>query len=271
MKRALTGLLILMICIVPFRVHAATKGEENALFSAKTYLSFTAFSYQGLIEQLAYEGYSESECKYAADHCGADWFEQAVQKAEQYLSFTSFSKAGLIEQLEYEGFTKAQAEYGAAAAYGETVDKPSSQETKEITSSNIPQEPIPEQSIEAQKIKLQPGFDLSELSFQELLDLQSSVNQALWASDEWNEVTVPVGIYRVGEDIPAGRWTIKRSGSNGSYFRVGRSFKNGQVGNYAFTSDLSTQINLILEENTYIEISNYPVIFTPYTHSFAFK
>ena len=94
---------------------AATKGEENALGSAKNYLSFMSFSYDGLREQLAFEGYSDSETKYAADNCGADWNEQAALSAKNYLSFMSFSKSSLIEQLQYEGFTYEQAVYGAEA------------------------------------------------------------------------------------------------------------------------------------------------------------
>ena len=40
--------------------------------SAKDYLSVMAFSKQGLIEQLEYEGYSEKEAQYGADNCGAN-------------------------------------------------------------------------------------------------------------------------------------------------------------------------------------------------------
>ena len=94
-----------------------TSGMKNALKSAQDYLSFTAFSYSGLIDQLKYEGYSLAEATYAADHCGADWNEQAYQSAKSYLSFMSFSCSRLIEQLEYEGFTHAQAVYGVDKAY----------------------------------------------------------------------------------------------------------------------------------------------------------
>ena len=86
-------------------------GESNALESAKQYLSIMSFSYSGLIEQLEYEGYSNSEATYAADNCGANWYEQAVLSAKEYLDVMSFSRQGLIEQLEYEGFTYDQAVY----------------------------------------------------------------------------------------------------------------------------------------------------------------
>ena len=90
----------------------ATTGEKNALRKAYDYLNYTAFSYEGLIEQLEFEGYSHSEAKYAADNCGADWKEQAAQKALDYLDYSAFSYSGLIEQLEYEGFTTSEATYG---------------------------------------------------------------------------------------------------------------------------------------------------------------
>lgn len=90
-----------------------TMGQKNALESAKSYLKFTSFSYTGLIKQLEYEKYSTEDATYAADNCGADWFEQASKSAASYLKFTSFSRQRLIEQLEYEGFTHEQAVYGA--------------------------------------------------------------------------------------------------------------------------------------------------------------
>ena len=85
----------------------------NALSKAKSYLSVSAFSEKGIIEQLEYEGFSKKDAKYAAKNCGADWTQQALTKAESYLSSSSFSKKGLIEQLEYEGFEKEDAEYAA--------------------------------------------------------------------------------------------------------------------------------------------------------------
>lgn len=90
-----------------------TTGEKNALQSAKDYLNYLGgFSYEGLVEQLEFEGYTHSEAVYAADNCGADWKEQAAIKAKQYLDVMSFSRQGLIEQLEFEGFTYGQAVYG---------------------------------------------------------------------------------------------------------------------------------------------------------------
>lgn len=91
-------------------------GQKNALASAKNYLSFTAFSRDGLIHQLEYEQYSTEDAIFAVDNCGADWNEQAAKKAQQYLDMSAFSRADLVDQLLYEGFTAEQAEYGVTAA-----------------------------------------------------------------------------------------------------------------------------------------------------------
>ena len=98
--------------------NAETASQENAIESAESYLDFTGFSRQGLIEQLEYEEFSTADATYAVDHVTVDWNAEAVESAESYLDFTSFSKSGLIDQLEYEGFTPAQAQYGADMAYG---------------------------------------------------------------------------------------------------------------------------------------------------------
>lgn len=90
-----------------------TTGQKNALKSAKQYMNYSAFSYQGLIEQLEYEKYSHEDAVYAVNNCGADWNEQALKSAKSYLNYSAFSYSGLIGQLEYGKFTSDQAKYGA--------------------------------------------------------------------------------------------------------------------------------------------------------------
>lgn len=51
--------------------------------------------------------------------------------------------------------------------------------------------------------------DLTGMSYDELVQLKDQVSLAIWESEEWQEVEVPAGVYTVGEDIPAGKWTIK--------------------------------------------------------------
>lgn len=92
-----------------------TTAQENAIRSAESYLSLSAFSRSGLIEQLKFEGYSEDDATLAVDSLDVNWKEQAAKSAERYLEVSSFSRSGLIEQLEFEGYTRAQAEHGADA------------------------------------------------------------------------------------------------------------------------------------------------------------
>ena len=87
--------------------------QRNALGTAASYLRMGGFSHQRLIEQLEFEGYSNEDATFAADHCGADWMDQAEMSAKSYMRFMNFSRAGLISQLQFEGFTAEQAAHGA--------------------------------------------------------------------------------------------------------------------------------------------------------------
>jgi hypothetical protein len=97
-----------------------TTSQDNARRSAEGYLETSAFSRNGLIQQLssAYgEGFSKADAIYAVDHITVDWNEQAAKAAEGYLETSTFSRQGLIEQLSSsygDGFTYAQAVYGVS-------------------------------------------------------------------------------------------------------------------------------------------------------------
>ncbi|WP_081394870.1 Ltp family lipoprotein [Mycolicibacterium conceptionense] len=95
---------------------ASTVSQRNAVRAAEQYLDYSAFSRQGLIEQLEYEDFSTADATFAVDHITVDWNAQAAKAAKAYLDYSAFSRGGLIEQLEYEGYTPAQAAYGATAA-----------------------------------------------------------------------------------------------------------------------------------------------------------
>ena len=96
-----------------------TVAQQQAVDSAKSYLSMGGFSRAGLIQQLsssAGEGFPEAVAVFAVDHLHLNWNEQAVESAKSYLSMGGFSRAGLIQQLSSsagEGFTYAQAVYAA--------------------------------------------------------------------------------------------------------------------------------------------------------------
>lgn len=51
-------------------------------------------------------------------------------------------------------------------------------------------------------------INLSDLSFDELRELQTQISKELTTRPEWKSVPVPPGFYKIGRDIPAGEWTI---------------------------------------------------------------
>lgn len=53
------------------------------------------------------------------------------------------------------------------------------------------------------------SFDFSGLSLAQLIEVQQQLTMAMWATEEWQEVEVPQGVWIVGEDIPAGTWTVR--------------------------------------------------------------
>ena len=101
-----------------------TGPQNNAVRSAKQYLSMTGFSRNGLIHQLssdAGEGFDVSDATIAVDSMNIDWNQQAVRSAKLYLNMMGFSCKGLIKQLSSsagEKYTVDQATYGAKHADG---------------------------------------------------------------------------------------------------------------------------------------------------------
>lgn len=124
--------------------------------------------------------------------------------------------------------------------------------------------------------------DLSGMTYDELVALKDKINLAIWNSQEWQEVTVPQGVWKVGEDIPAGHWTIK---TNAPYAMVkicttlNKTGKDADIWNSDFYEVCTianpnnknydpnkhvTEIDYNLESGTYVIVDDGTVIFTPY-------
>lgn len=131
----------------------------------------------------------------------------------------------------------------------------------------------------------------SELSYDELIILKNNINLAIWMSEEWQAVTVPQGTWKVGEDIPAGHWTVKCS-EKASYATVnwgdrldengqdisflGKSSKYNNVynpKNYENRDKYPEEYSFKVTDGDYIQIENGAVVFMPYVGkpSFGFK
>lgn len=108
----------------PVEQHAVSLSgpQNNAVRSARQYLSFQGFSRNGLIQQLsssAGDGYDVADATVAVDSLQVDWNAEAVKSAKQYLSMQGFSCKGLIQQLSSSAgdkYTVSQATYGARQA-----------------------------------------------------------------------------------------------------------------------------------------------------------
>ena len=129
-------------------------------------------------------------------------------------------------------------------------------------------------------------IDLSGMSYDELIELKDRIDKAIWESAEWQEVTVPQGyVYLVGEDIPAGHWTIGVCDGAYSQITIGTTLKeNGKevkhtshdkryyyqniVSPTRFTYDAGEDMSFfdyVFEEGDYVEVKGGDVIFTPYS------
>ncbi len=122
--------------------------------------------------------------------------------------------------------------------------------------------------------------DLSGMSYDELVALKDKINLAMWECEEWQEVKVPVGVWKVGEDIPAGHWTIRSAEEDGyTHIEVGdRVSEDGKKidlsGNMYYAefvygkewdSEEQKQWDYEFKDGMYILIEKYGAIFTPYT------
>lgn len=52
------------------------------------------------------------------------------------------------------------------------------------------------------------GEGFADYTFDELHFIQQLINEEIHSRPEWKEVTVPAGVWIVGEDIPAGNYSI---------------------------------------------------------------
>lgn len=125
-------------------------------------------------------------------------------------------------------------------------------------------------------------IDLSAMTYEELVELKDKLNLAMWNSEEWQEVTVPQGVWEVGEDIPEGKWTVKAA--DRAYSRIvvcnklnklktGMDSKQKEYINEVVVSStrpmynensFAESVNIDLTEWKYVIIDKGSVVFTPY-------
>ena len=124
--------------------------------------------------------------------------------------------------------------------------------------------------------------DISNLSYDELVQLKDSINLAMWNSQEWQEVTVPQGVWIVGKDIPAGTWTVKCATDSFSSVTYGDTLNEMGTGlkysKYYHSENVTSpdykhfekdkdipEYTFTVRDGDYIEIDFASVIFMPNT------
>lgn len=112
-------------------------------------------------------------------------------------------------------------------------------------------------------------IDLSGLSYDELVSLSSRITAEIMARPEFKKVIVPPGAYKVGVEIPAGKWTITASegmcevywGKSLDEYGVEIPYSDQIDDLDDWGSKSSVTWNLV--EGTYIVVSRNAVTFTP--------
>ena len=139
-------------------------------------------------------------------------------------------------------------------------------------------------------IAMAENIDVSNLSIDELALLRDRCLMEIMKSERWQEVKVPAGVYQIGKEIPAGRWTIKPVDGDTAVVQWGTALDASgtklDVRNSDFLiaeqitspNDSYAKYNNVesvtwqLRENDYIVIESSAVIFSPYAGAeFSFK
>ena len=125
--------------------------------------------------------------------------------------------------------------------------------------------------------------DLSAMSYDELVALKDQLNKAIWESKEWQEVTVPQGLYEVGADIPEGHWTIAAADGQSISVSWGTQLNETKTnvdvtwdeGFYEYETLVSktysyyqasdrTEVDFDLKAGQYVVVDYGQAVFTPY-------
>lgn len=125
-------------------------------------------------------------------------------------------------------------------------------------------------------------FDISQLSYDQLVSLKDEINLAIWNSKDWQEVSVPKGVWVVGEDIPAGKWEIRVRDGIEAYIKWGDKLDKSGL-DYSYSGNIhvyellqsptfrgyvdgeTDRVIWDLIDGTYFIVESGDVIFTPYS------
>ena len=133
-------------------------------------------------------------------------------------------------------------------------------------------------------ILLLPAVALAEddnefmgLTYIQLMGKLGKVQRALWACEEWSSVDVYAGVYKIGEDIPAGHWTITPAADNDFYsIGYGSRLNISETGldsdsiiewmniSSDYSDARSHRLDIVLQEGYFLELGHKST-FRPYS------
>lgn len=99
---------------------------------------------------------------------------------------------------------------------------------------------------------------LSEYTFDELRILQQTINEEIRSRPEWKSVNVPSGIYTVGQQIPAGEYSIS---GDGCYIAVYRN--DSLIVNQGIASEDDFIFHIELMDGDSVKVQFGTAIFAP--------
>lgn len=105
------------------------------------------------------------------------------------------------------------------------------------------------------------SYALSDMSIDELVTLRSEINAELMERGYEKEVTIPAGTYIIGEDIPAGAYTIRHVSRSAM---VTVYDENGRISEYHSVREGEIIGKMTMLNKQTVEISSGSVIFAPY-------
>lgn len=134
------------------------------------------------------------------------------------------------------------------------------------------------------------SIELADLPLEMLVALRDQINLAIWNSQEWQEVTVPAGVWVIGKDIPEGHWTIKTAIESDYQFiyyfdKLDPTGLDADYSSYVFMQQIVSQdladsglvaspasFSIDMKDGWYIKTTG-AMIFTPYAGKpdFIFK
>ena len=150
-------------------------------------------------EELADLGFTESEIKYAMEHCTVDWKDHAKKRAENYLEWFGeyvFTREKMMNWLKEDEFTDSEIDYA-------------------IKNSNINWNEDAKKYLEEMVKKTKnSGFSRKELR-ERMLDVKYTESEMIYAVEQcklnWNDLATQMVKYNYGELDSSSKNNIKES------------------------------------------------------------